>query len=172
MPKYYAGIGSRSTPPDICQLMAQIAEELSERGYILRSGHARGADIAFENGAKEQKQIFLPWDSFNGAWINDRTYFSVRGYSRAFDIAQKFHPVWDRCNYDAKCLLARNTHQIMGKDYDEPAEFVVCWTPNGSGSGGTGQALRIAKSMNIPIFDLAIEGKLEELIEFVSNQGE
>lgn len=41
MNKYYAGIGSRKTPPDICQLMTQIAEELSQGGYILRSGHAR-----------------------------------------------------------------------------------------------------------------------------------
>ena len=171
MNKYYAGIGSVLTPSDICQLMTQIAEELSQGGYILRSGHADGADIAFEAGAKNA-EIMLPWNGFNHAYKDDVRYFLPVRYPESFTIAERFHPAWDKCSYNARCLHARNVFQILGTDLETPVKFVVCWTPNGSGSGGTGQALRIAKSMDIPIFDLAIEGKLEELIEFVSNQGE
>ena len=37
------------------------------------------------------------------------------------------------------------------------SKFVICWTKNGKGTGGTGQAIRIAKGFGIPVFDLAIK---------------
>ena len=53
--KYYAGIGSRKTPHDTCDLMTKIAIALDNRGYILRSGGAKGADKAFEAGSDTQE---------------------------------------------------------------------------------------------------------------------
>ena len=49
----YAGIGSRQTPQHIQDTIRTIAAELGARGWLLRSGHAEGADIAFEMGAKD-----------------------------------------------------------------------------------------------------------------------
>ena len=46
----YAGIGSRQTPPNVQNIMRQVAKELEKKGYKLRSGHAKGADLAFEQG--------------------------------------------------------------------------------------------------------------------------
>ena len=52
-------------------------------------------------------------------------------------------------------LMARNYFQMFGtQEVARPVNAVVCWTPNGNGSGGTGQALRMAKPRMIPIFDL------------------
>ena len=62
---YYAGIGSRETPKNKCRLMTKIAKILSGK-YTLRSGGADGADSAFEAGAGDNKQIFLPSNYFNG----------------------------------------------------------------------------------------------------------
>ena len=76
------------------------------------------------------------------------------------EIAKEFHPAWDKLSPAAKKLQARNCYQVLGYDLETPSQFVVCWTPRGSGSGGTGQAIRIAKSHNIPIFDF---GKYSEL---------
>ena len=56
----FSGIGSRKTPLEICKIMTRIGEKLQEKGYILRSGAAIGADKAFELGAKT-KEIYLPW---------------------------------------------------------------------------------------------------------------
>lgn len=53
----------------------------------------------------------------------------------------------------AKKLQARNSHQVLGLDLNTPSDFIICWTKGGKGIGGTGQALRIAKAYNIPIFD-------------------
>ena len=47
---YYAGVGSRETPQDVLKIMWKIGKHLADKGYTLRSGGARGADAACENG--------------------------------------------------------------------------------------------------------------------------
>lgn len=150
--KYYAGIGSRETPPDILKKMKTIASILEKRGWVLRSGGADGADSAFEEGVKEKKnkQIFLPWPKFNGkSSRHNRT--CIWGE----DIAEEFHPNWYKLRDPIKKLMARNTYQVLGpQPGNNPSSFVICWTKDGGPSGGTGQALRIAKAGKIPIFNL------------------
>ena len=45
-------------------------------------------------------------------------------------------------------LHARN-YLIINK-----VNFIVCWTPNGKVTGGTGQAIRMAASMGIKVYNL------------------
>ena len=59
MNKYYAGIGSRKTLPEILFLMSKIAIFLSENNYILRSGGANGADEAFSKKIDDNKNKFF-----------------------------------------------------------------------------------------------------------------
>lgn len=148
---YYTGIGSRSTPKSVCNSFTEIAKVLHKYGFILRSGYAEGADIAFEKGAYIRKEIYLPWHGFNGA--PDYHPYYVVNSRKAMEIAAQHHPAWNRCSPAARKLHARNSHQILGLNLNNPSLFVLCWTPEGSGRGGTGQALRIAKNYNIPIFD-------------------
>lgn len=148
--KYYAGIGSRETPPDICQLFTLIAARMEANGYTLRSGGANGADIAFEKGVNTgtNKEIFLPWKGFNGS---PSLLFSPS--KDAFEMAAIYHPAWNRLSDAALKMMARNCHQVLGLNLNSPVDIVICWTPNGSGSGGTGQAIRIANAYNIPVVD-------------------
>ena len=67
----------------------------------------------------------------------------------------KHHPAWTDLSASVKQLMTRNSYQIMGQDMQSPCLFVLCWTPSGSGQGGTGQAIRIAKAHDIPVFDMA-----------------
>lgn len=150
----YAGIGSRQTPTMICNIMTLIAITAARQGYVLRSGAARGADAAFERGADQvngQKEIFLPWRGFNG---HDSPHHTVGDRAMAF--SPQFHPNWEACSDAVKKLMARNAYQILGADLNDPVDFVICWTPNGSGSGGTGQAIRIAQALDIPVYDLGV----------------
>jgi hypothetical protein len=149
--KYYAGIGSRETPIEVLKLFTQLGKLLANKGYILRSGHAEGADSAFEYGCdmvSGNKEIYIPWSGFENS--NSKLIVSDK---RAFEIAEKYHPYWFNLKQGARKLQARNSHQVLGLDLETPSNFIICWTKNGSGSGGTGQALRIAKDYNIPIFD-------------------
>lgn len=65
-PRFYAGIGSRETPPAILETMRAAARRLRDLGFVLRSGGAAGADTAFAEGAGVCSEIFLPWPGFRG----------------------------------------------------------------------------------------------------------
>lgn len=159
----YAGIGSRETPEDVLLIMRNLGYVHAKLGWTLRSGGAEGADSAFEQGAfqgmeldvlEPWPEIFLPWEGFNGRPVGPD---HLEPLPAAYEIAEQFHPAWDRLTQGGKRLHARNAHQILGPGLDNLSEFVVCWTPGGKGGGGTGQALRMARHYEIPIYDLATE---------------
>lgn len=148
--KIYAGIGSRETPIEVCEQMTDFARRLSALGYLLRSGGADGADAAFERGATH-KQIFLPWDGFNGRKKDNISYF-VPDYTELY--LNKYHPAPDRLSQGGKKLMSRNANQVLGLNLSIPAEFILCWTKDGKASGGTGFAIRMANDLGIPVYNL------------------
>lgn len=145
----YAGVGSRATPEAVLDVMRRVAVALRRLGFVLRSGGAQGADQAFEAGSEGYCEIFLPWTRFNG---HPSRFGAPR--AEAFEIAAQHHAGWDRLSSAAKRLHARNAHQVLGPELNDPVSFLVCWTPNGAGGGGTGQAIRIARAWEVPVFDL------------------
>ena len=162
MPKYYTGIGSRETPEEILEVMRALAKKLGTKGYTLRTGGAPGADMAFLEAAHDNGpvEVYLPWRSFQGlADDKDLAKHVVRTEPQApeaYEIASDYHPSWRYLKHPAKKLHARNVHQVLGYDVTAPeySEFVICWTKDGDGGGGTGQAIRIAKNSYVPVFDL------------------
>jgi hypothetical protein len=150
----YAGIGSRQTPYLVKATFMAIAKVLAAEGYILRSGGAYGADAAFESGARlatknpNATEIYLPWRGFNE---NKSPLYHV--CEKALEMAAQFHPHWRHLGPVVQKLHARNCYQILGQNLNDPVDFVICWTRNGEGGGGTGQALRIASKYRIPIMD-------------------
>lgn len=154
----YAGIGSRTTPSVQLERMTRAAQRLAAMGYTLRSGAADGADRAFEAGAGEKKEIYLPWAGFNGS-----TSPFVTPSREAMAVAAAVHPAWKRLTPSAQKLQARNSHQILGGDLLNPCDFVICWTPDGAeteqergaSTGGTGQAIALASRWGVPVFSFA-----------------
>lgn len=154
---FYAGIGSRETPKHILDKMTELAAVFRRAGYILNSGGAPGADQAFEAGALDYKQIFVPWNNFSGK----KMHFDIP--DECYDIASKLHPAWERLKPAIRSLMARNVMQVLGFNLKEPVDFVLCWTPDGctchadrnSTTGGTGLAISVADKYNVPIFNLA-----------------
>ena len=145
---------------------------------VLRSGGADGADSAFEKGALKAghiMEIYLPWPGFQGRYdycdIN-----AMYAHPDAHKIASQYHPKWNMLKRGAQALHSRNVCQILGKNLKTPSKFVICYTPNGSGSGGTGQALRMARAYGIPVFDLGLYADYSDtdriysdLIVFINN---
>ena len=150
----YTGIGSRETPKDVLDLMIRMGHGFGGHGWILRSGGADGADSAFEQGCDKvngPKEIYIPWKGFNG---NSSALYTVS--AEALAMASKIHPAWDKCSKGAKSLHARNMYQILGYDLKTPTSCVICYTVAGKGSGGTGQAIRLARHNDIPVFDIGL----------------
>lgn len=179
---YYTGIGSRKTPGHIgnfselspLALLERWGYCLAKLNFILRSGGADGADIAFESGcdlAEGDKEIYLPWKNFNNS--NSELFYIP---SEAFEIAGDIYgATWKYQKPATKKFMARNMMQVMGIGLDEPSTFVLCWTPDGCTSkaartketGGTGQAIAYANEMEIPIFNLNANGHEKDFAEYM-----
>lgn len=157
--KFYTGIGSRNTPTDVLLKMTELAKALANDNWILRSGGADGADSAFEAGASH-KTIYLPWSGFNNKTADNVTFIVP---PLNLDMVFDYHPAPERLSKAALKLMSRNAYQILGDSLMWRSEFVVCWTSDGKASGGTGQALRIAKDNNIPIYNLYHKNTLCDL---------
>ena len=149
----YAGVGARSTPVHILNIMTELASKLEDNGWTLRSGGATGADTAFEKGISNNgnKEIFTV-NSLTGK-IGEEAYATV----------DRYHPAPSRLSSYARKLMARNAFQVLGPDLRQPSHFVICWAPESkqdekgnimSVSGGTGQAVRIAYDNDIEVFNL------------------
>jgi hypothetical protein len=155
--QYYTGIGSRKSPEDAMKVMKKVAFMLATKGLCLRSGAAEGADSAFEEGcldARGEKEIYLPWKRFNK---HPSELWNVS--DAAQELASRFHPAWQECSCGVRKMHGRNSYQVMGKDLQTPSLFVLYWTA--TDHGGTLQAIRIARHYNIPVYNMAEEGKCD-----------
>lgn len=148
--KAYAGVGSRETPKHVLLEMRQLAVTLGDEGWTLRSGHAQGADKAFEDGLspEHKREIYLPWRGFEGS-----TSSHYHQPPEAFNLAAEIHPAWERLSQGARKLHARNVLQIHSFTMNKPCKFVVCYTEHGWLKGGTATAIRLAERAGIRVFN-------------------
>ena len=175
--KYYTGVGSRNTPQEVLDIMILIGEYLAKGEYCLRSGGAAGADKAFETGcdnANGNKRIYVPWNGFQGNTIdNEHIFLGVDTHS--MKIASKHHPAWSRVGQAGQKLMARNTYQVLDWDLhrtklEAEASMLICWTPDGAinqttiKTGGTGQAIRIAKAYGIKVWNLQRQDHMDKIM--------
>ena len=159
----YAGIGARNTPALHLTIMKLWAMYAAACGMTCSTGACKGADQAFANGSIQgggHTMLWLPWTSYEDAWIRsfgNKVSDSINVYvynpksdNAASESVHKYHPAPHKLKSSVFALHARNYLIIEG------AEYIVCWTPNGEVVGGTGQALRIAADMGIPIYNLGV----------------
>ncbi len=177
---FIAGIGSRETPPEILEMMTAFASWVTSfPDVIIRSGHAAGADYAFERGAREQTEVYIPWRSYksDGPLLTDRVIdmetVNPKLRMMAKESVKLMHPAPDRLTPGGELLHERNFLIVVGTEFQqEPqkvdqlpevsiglkpvamSKAVVCWTPGGRMKGGTAQALRVAEGYWVPIYNL------------------
>lgn len=194
---YYTGVGSRKTPYAERSLLKDFARYLAERGVVLRSGGADGADTFFQHGAAsawypnhrkgyKASELYLPWVDF-GNFLNDEDCYETEPpyrlipldkiesdlVCRAAQIASKIHPAWNKLTDAGKKLHTRNVPQVLGRDLQTPSSFLVCYaeTKNGKASGtpigGTRTAWCLAKEHNIECFNLAFSSDRTNLERFL-----
>ena len=174
MPKY-AGLGSRKTPNDILIVMEKTAEVLAESNHLLRTGACKGADQAFVKGAINANgnfKLYLPWENYEKQWVDSvREYHCIvktlnsKWDGMAYYSVNKYHPASEKLSEGGIKLHARN--YLIVKFVD----FIICWTPNGKVTGGTGQALRIAKTENIPVYNLGKPSCLNTFVKRLRQLG-
>lgn len=152
------------------------ARELAALKFVLRSGAADGADMAFEAGCDSlpgaEKEIWLPWRLFNH-YHGQHFLPSIQH----FRVASDTHPAWGSLTWGPRALHARNIGQVLGHDLLTRVQFVLCWTPDGCethaertrSTGGTGTAISVASNYGIQVFNLRRERAEERFTKFVDH---
>ena len=177
--KSYAGIGSRNITNQEKEIIKKISSLLSKLHYLCYSGNADGSDIAFQENCSGQCVVFLPWDGFNKDKFDYdnkslcKNYYVAGNSDAGLESVEKFHPNPSVLSRGGRSLMCRNYYQIMGWYYIYPrVDFVICCADediNGNVLGGTGQATRIAKSLNIPIFNIRNKNWKDNFKTFLKN---
>ena len=165
----YAGIGSRQITECETETIINIAKKLSEK-YVLYSGNAEGSDITFQIGSNKNCVLLVPWMNFNKNKYSHDNCIDVIDCGDTPEgnaSIDKFHPSPISLSRGGRRMMARNYHQIHGiLDYPR-VSFVICCAnrdEHGKIIGGTGQACRIAESLNIPVINIR-DAFYEEMLE-------
>lgn len=191
----YAGIGSRQITGSSSRLMMLYACCMAMMGAKLRSGGASGNDTSFETGARiaydalsekfdlppgayaQVMDIFLPFNGFNGRQVNSAAGYHYHPSKEAENLAAQYHPGWSRMGTYPRAMMSRNSLQVMGASMSAPARFVVCETADGaytggmttSKTGGTGQAIRIASALNVPVYNASYPAHRQKMENWISD---
>ena len=157
------GIGSRQTPESVCTLFEEMGKEALERRWWIRSGHAEGADYAFEVGAQQHCIVYLPWSGFNKEKpvLGTAAIYPLR--DEVLKIVYKHEPYAKDLSDGVKLIKSRNVYQVLGVDLKSPSDVVVCWTEEGEVIGGTGLAIKIAMANKIPVVNVGNQKTARDL---------
>lgn len=127
MPGFYAGIGSREAPQEVLDMATEIAKELGNRQFCLRSGHANGMDMAFEMGAGGNANIYLPYKGFNtnkkrnGMPVNGRAILfeeqSETDRAKAEESVLRYHPTGKRLRENYELGVAQSEQGASKSEY-------------------------------------------------------
>lgn len=165
MDKYITFIGSRNTPECFLKVGRKLAAEYYKKGFILRSGNARGFDQTISNIPAQAREIYLPYKHFGpqlDTEVNIYIPSSFHNYNEAIELVKDLHP--NKHLTDQQLLyLARDVYQVLGKDLKTPSVGICCWTEDGAETqaevsvktGGTGMALRVASKYGVPVYNIA-----------------
>lgn len=147
--KHFAIIGTRDPDAAQAEVAYRLAWAIAWLGrQIIRTGAAYGIDQkAMEGTGGRGLHVYLPWPSYNRDIIPasaNRVVYTPSIHTSWTESVTRFHPAASRLTRGALALHARNFGIIDGV-------HGVIALPNEDGGGGTGQGIRIAKALNIPV---------------------
>lgn len=162
---YYTGIGSRDTPLDVKHLMTEISMHMQAWGFTLRTGASSAADRAFETGAGNAKEVYVPWDGWNNQrGISSITKASMMLAHQVWEHRRRNGLVletahvsenWEDIHPSTQLLLAKTMCMLLGQDLSISSDALICWTPSCRVIGISAHPIVLATISNIPIFNLA-----------------
>lgn len=160
----FAIIGTRKPDENQAEAAYNLAFAIAcIGGHTVRTGGAYGIDQkAMEGTQGRNLEVYLPWSSYNRELVPVRSRLVI--YSRSehaewTESVGKYHPAAHNLSRGAFALHARNFGIISGCDK-------VIAFPGEEGGGGTGQGIRIANTLKIPIIQ-ANKGTITDVPRFI-----
>jgi len=164
-PRIWAFGGARSTPLDMQELIAQIAQKHVLSGGAVVHGGAPGADRAAGRLITDPSKMTV----YLRGNADPRGPDPVRAGGRVFNAMEL--PAWQQARtlaaqYEdpyrpgSRDYNARNMVVLAGPRLNTPRDRLVVWTPGGQPIGGTGHAIRAAEGLGIEVRNLGDPGTL------------
>lgn len=163
-------IGTRDPTDDIALKLSRLAYDLVKCGVEVSTGAAEGVDAAAMIGAEMANvgllSVYLPWPSFNRKIIPigcNMAVYSKEKYPTWYESVTLYHPNPRALTGGAVALMARNYGIIADP---KPVDYVVASPASIDNLGGTGQGIRIATALGIPLINMLhsdASDKLKEL---------
>ena len=152
--------GTGSQPIGPLRLMIHLGKLITEVGSVVQSGHADGADLAFEFGANlgdpRNMVVCLPWRSYNSQYSPGEAQVFVIGElldsHQAYYMAEaeKYHPAWKHLKQPVRLLMARNMMIA-----NEASCGLTYLNHSRQGGGGSGHAYRALTARGVPVVDFS-----------------
>lgn len=182
---FFAGVGSRETPPEILSLMYHVGFFMGHLGWGLSSGGAAGADDAFQRGMTDcpacqpvrQLRIYLinrHWELYrpdpSRGLYNSLEFTDT--WDQAIEIATAARGSFERLGPAGRDLHTRNVFQVLHHTLKRPVQQLICWAKpvgrHGRVNGGTNTAVTIALQHDIPVMNLYLDEHRQRAEEFVT----
>ncbi len=171
-----ACVGPREgVPPPILTWMEAIGAKIVRAGYTLVSGNGVGSDQAWARGGNTvnpfKVELCLPWRHFHRSALHANNVVRVLGGEaedsdgRYFSTVASIHPHWGNLQPAGRRLQARNMMIIEG------ASMLLGYLHTSVPSGGTVNAFRIARRLQVPPNNIADEDVRAWVEEFFSRSG-
>lgn len=152
MRKIVTLVGTRFPPHQIAQVASKIGRNLSDRGFIGRSGGAIGMDQAWMLDYNcELSEIYRPDDKCNGINVT-----KFENFYEAEEMVKLIIPHFEYLDFYSQWLHVRNAYQVLGRDLKTPSDFLLCYAEvrNKVVQGGTRTAVVLARKHGIPVYNL------------------
>jgi hypothetical protein len=160
-----ACVGSRRLNDDELAECYELGKYLAGEGYVVTTGGAEGADLAFAHGCLSEFGhviYYLPWEWSNWGHIStlctrgsyDMVWYNPDWHQRWTEIGRKCHPNWHNLSDKGKKYHARNAGIMIGEDEEHEIVERIYAYPSPDRRGGTEQSFRMAKYLGIHIVNM------------------
>lgn len=185
-------VGSRETPELELSLLRHVGKVLCDRGIVVVSGDADGADLAGYEGAAssdrytaDSARIYLARhhvvykDSGRERFADGRTFINATklpNYEEAKKLAFEARGSFEGLGWGGIALHTRNAYQVLLDDLRHPVNSLICYAKTigkkGNVRGGTNTAHRIALNHNVPILNIYEGDQFERLVNYCERMGD
>lgn len=164
--------------PGLREKFEKLVKALSKKGYVYRCDAGSNDEIANSLTTLEDVKVeaYLPFKKFNEDLADEATL--VNKYELPFKYAagiygQKFN----ERKPGARAVFAAKVMAALGKDCDNPVDFLLCYSPSGteffdhkvkpdySKVGTLSFYIRLAQKAGIPVFNIKNKSSIENLID-------
>ena len=178
-------VETHNAPEDVVERIIKVASKLISDGFKFR--HDGNADDEVQNKIltmceEKDYESYIPFKKYNE---DIEKPISPNGYEAPFRYASKLYggSYNEKLSKGAKAVYASKVHALLGKDSNNPIDFLLCYSASGDETyppykkGGpkidysklnnTGFYLRVTDATSINVYNFKNNDSIKNLVELI-----